>query len=262
MTTQRLDIDFSIKWDSRWQVGSGQGTARADHLVQLRRARKPRDHPGEGEWIKFPFVPGAQIKGVLRHQCEMLAAALEMTVVSPHHIGGEPASELLDSFRPLARSGLLVDRLFGSRYQGECLFVDDALPSPEHRTELGRSGRVRLHSRTSIDRVLGTARERTLFVGEVVEGRGLMLKSGLQARHPAGVLTPFDGGFPLEYSLLVVGLVGLESLGGDRSTGMGRCQVAIEAVRWQGQDIDTNLTLASFHEDDWKTLVELYREGA
>jgi CRISPR/Cas system CSM-associated protein Csm3 (group 7 of RAMP superfamily) len=249
MTPQRLDIHFALTWDGRWMVGSGRGTARADSLVQRRRLGK-QDRRG------VPFVPGAQIKGVLRHHCEMLAGALGLSAVSPHTTGQQPPVELLEHFRPLTRSGLVVDRLFGSRYQGECLFVDDALPRQAEDT-----GRVRLHSRTSIDRVVGTAREQTLFVSEVVESKGQSLVSRLQARHPAGVLTSPGDGPPLEYSLLVAGLLGLEALGGDRSTGLGRCQVAITNLLWQGQPLTAEEALASFQEADWKTLLELYREG-
>jgi CRISPR/Cas system CSM-associated protein Csm3 (group 7 of RAMP superfamily) len=247
MTPQRLDVCFTFTWENRWMVGSGRGTARADHEVQ-RRKRYPGDRG-------MPFVPGAQIKGVLRHQCELLAGALGLNVVSPHVTGASLPPDLLDNFRPLAESKLVVDRLFGSRCQGECLFVNDAEP-----VKVEEAGRIRLHSRTSIDRVVGTAREQTLFVGEVVEGRGHPLRSRLQARHPAGVLTLPDGCFPLEYGLLVAGLLGLEALGGDRSTGMGRCQVEVERLRWQGKELSVGQALASFHEKDWKTLLELYRE--
>ena len=59
MNPQRLDIDFLIQWDGRWLVGSGQGTARADHLVQRRRYPDPRD---PSRRLTFPFVPGSEIK--------------------------------------------------------------------------------------------------------------------------------------------------------------------------------------------------------
>jgi CRISPR/Cas system CSM-associated protein Csm3 (group 7 of RAMP superfamily) len=183
---QRLDVAFTITWEAGWHVGSGQGTARVDRLLR-RRACGPR-----GE--RAPFVPGSQIKGVLRHQCERLAALLGGNVVSPHVVGREPETAMLDGFRPLARSVLLIDRLFGSRFQGDCLFVEDAVPQKE-----GRHSAPRLHSRTSIDRVSGTARDRTLFVTEVAPAGSPELHGRVQARHPIGALSQDGDGFPFEY---------------------------------------------------------------
>ena len=55
MKPQRLDLCYHIVWRGRWHVGSGYQSAVADRLVQ-------RLLDGA------PFVPGSQIKGVLRHQ--------------------------------------------------------------------------------------------------------------------------------------------------------------------------------------------------
>jgi len=249
---QRLDVTFTILWESDWHVGSGRGTVQVDRLL------RKRAWGARGE--RVPFVPGSQIKGVLRHQCEQLAALLGGRVVSPHVIGSEADPALLEQFRPLAQSQLWIDRLFGSRFQGECLFVEDALPAPGDRL-----GTTRTHSRTSIDRLTGTAREQTLFVTEVVEGRATKLHSRLQARHPAGALTQDNDGFPFEYSLLLAGLLSLDRLGGDKSAGFGRCRIEIEnnAVRWNDRpDYPVAEALKSFEEDEWFAMVQLLREEA
>ncbi|MDW8266681.1 MAG: RAMP superfamily CRISPR-associated protein [Gemmataceae bacterium] len=246
MTAQRLDVRFRIVWESHWHAGSGEGDAMFDRRVR-RRAES-----------RLPLLPGSQFKGVLRHHCERLAALLGNEVVSPHHVGRQPPAELLQQFGPLARSGLVIDRLFGSRYQGDCLFVDDALPE-EVATHWPAWG----HARTAIDRLTRTARDRTLFVSEVVSGQGRALVGQLKARHPAGVLTPDDRGFPHEYALLLAGLLAIESLGGDRSVGLGRCRIEIptKAVRWNGTDFRLSEALRSLAEPDWKVQLELDREG-
>jgi CRISPR/Cas system CSM-associated protein Csm3 (group 7 of RAMP superfamily) len=244
---QRLDIAFTITWEAGWHVGSGQGTVAVDRLVR-RRACGPRGK-------RVPFVPGSQIKGVLRHNCERIAALLGAEVVSPHVVDG-PADDLLQNFRPLSQSNLLIDRLFGSRYQGDCLFVEDAIPATPVEQPL------QIHSRTSIDRVSGTARENTLFVSEVAPARGPNLTSRVQARHPVGALTQFDDDtFPYEYSLLLAGLLTLEMLGGDKSAGLGKCRVTIQgdnggSVRWNDRNYPLAEALNSFtdfneHDYEW-----------
>lgn len=247
MTTQRLDVRFRIVWDGNWHAGSGEGDAAIDQRVR-RRAGTSR----------LPVMPGSQFKGVLRHHCERLAAVLGSDVLSPHQSGSPLSEGLLQQFGPLARSRLLIDRLFGSRYQGECLFVDDALPEKPDSTWPSWG-----HARTAIDRLTRTARDRTLFVNEVVAGQGRALIGRLKARHPAGVLTPGVGGFPHEYALLLAGLLGVESLGGHRGIGLGMCRIEIpdQTVRWNGTDLSLTRALGSLAEPDWKEQLELDREG-
>ena len=58
------------------------------------------------------------MKGVLRHQCERLALALGLEAVDPHAGAEDGDRSLVTHFVPLAKSELLVDRLFGSRPSG------------------------------------------------------------------------------------------------------------------------------------------------
>ena len=242
---QRLDIVYRLHWDGDWHVGSGFGTATIDRLV---RRRGPQ---------KMPFVPGSQLKGVLRHHCERLAATLDCPVVPPHALEARPV-ELIDNFQPLSVSKLLIDRLFGTRFEGGCLFVDDVESADAVKWD------DRSHARTSIDRVTGTARDATLFVSEVVIGGGRALSGRIQARHPAGALTQLSNGFPYEYALLIAGLLTLDALGGNKSTGLGRCEVKIEdgGLKWNDQGIALKEALTSFAEDDWQDMLLLIREEA
>jgi CRISPR/Cas system CSM-associated protein Csm3 (group 7 of RAMP superfamily) len=246
-TPQRLNITYRIVWNGDWHAGSGEGSASVDRLVR----RLPQNQDGE----RLPYLPGSQLKGVLRHQCERLAALLGCEVVSPHHGGGDRPGHLLQHFGPLERSGLIIDRLFGNRYQGNCLFVDDALP------ESSTGWPAHERSRTAIDRLSHTARDRTLFVSEVVSGAGRALRGVIRARHPSSVLSQFDGGFPLEYDLLLAGLQTLDSLGGDRSSGSGFCRIEIVDHVWNGEEKPVSEALDSFKEEDWKLLLDLVREG-
>ena len=232
---QRLDLSYRIAWEGRWHVGSGYRSAATDRLQRRR----------DGE-DAAPFVPGSQVKGVLRHQCERLALALGLDAVDPHAAAEDGGRSLVKHFMPLAKSELPVDRLFGTRYQGECLFLTNAVPV----SSKGKDAATVVQARTAIDRTTGTVMEQHLFTTEVV-GRDIALEGQVRARHPAGVLTQEDGaGFPYEYALLVAGLLSLDALGGDKSAGLGRCEVAIvpNSLRWNGCSISPEDARESFRE--------------
>jgi CRISPR/Cas system CSM-associated protein Csm3 (group 7 of RAMP superfamily) len=246
--TQRLDIRYLLRWQAGWHVGSGLGSAGIDRLVR-RRACGLRGR-------RLPYVPGSQIKGVLRHHCERLAELLRCPVVSPHILGEAP-QEVVENFRPLIHSKLIIDRLFGSRCQGECLYVEDAVPPEDAKTA------TRVHGRTAIDRVSGTARAQTLFVTEVVADQQIALAGRIRARHQAGVLTRDENGFPYEYALLVAGLLSIEALGGNKSAGLGGCRVELAdgGVVWNGNPLSAADALTGFQETEWRDMLELLREG-
>ena len=245
MEPQRLDLCYEIVWKGRWHIGSGYQSAVADRL--LRRM---------GGVKRYPFVPGSQLKGVLRHQCERLALALGFEAINPHAVTPEDEKALVTHFTPLTNSKLIVDRLFGSRYQGECLFVTNAMPVSSDGEKT-----TSVQTRTAMDRVTGTVMEQRLFTTELVEVE-INLQGQIRGRHPAGVLTQYEGEFPYEYALLVAGILSLETLGGDKSTGLGRCEVKLEGDKlcWNGDSINQNDVLQSFTEEDWHTMVELLRE--
>ena len=111
-----------------------------------------------------------------------------------------------------------------------------------------------VQTRTAMDRVTGTVMEQHLFTTELVES-GINLRGRIRGRHPAGVLTPYDNGFPYEYALLVAGILSLETLGGDKSTGLGRCKITLEGNQlcWNGDSIKQDDALQSFRvlNEEW-----------
>ena len=237
MKPQRLDLCYEIVWKGRWHIGSGYQSAVADRL--LRRM---------GGVNGAPFVPGSQFKGALRHQCEQLALALGLEAINPHTGTTEDEEALVTHFAPLANSNLIVDRLFGSRYQGECLFVTNAIPPASDEKEKTAVQTV-VQTRTAMDRVTRTVMEQHLFTTELTE-KQINLQGKIRGRHPAGVLTQYDDELPYEYALLVAALLSLDTLGGDKSTGLGRCKVKLEGktLRWNGDTMTQNDALQNFHE--------------
>ncbi len=238
----RLDIDFTIHWQTSWHVGSGFASAGVNRLIKR--------WPG----TRLPYVPGSQLKGVLREACERIASAFGLAVVNPHAVDRDTQEALVRSFVPLKESDLVIDRLFGSRYCGDCLFVDNAVPvdPPLHYTIPAT------RTRTAVDRVTGTVLERRLFSSELAD-RFLQLRSAIHCRHPAGVLTQHEGGFPYEYMLLVGGLLSIDALGGDKSAGLGRCRIVIDQVRWQGREISLAECLSGL-KDEWAEWLQLIRQ--
>ena len=247
MQPQRLDLEYHIVWQGRWHVGSGYQSAATNRLLHRM-----------GGVDGSPFVPGSQIKGVLRHQCERFAFALCLEATNPHAGIEEDDQKLIKHFTPLAKSTLVVDRLFGSRYQGECLFVTNAEPVPSEEKTV-----TSVQPRTALDRVTGTVAEQHLFTTEFAE-RGVNLQGSIRARHPADVLTQYKGGFPYEYALLIAALLSLDALGGDKSAGLGRCKILLkeETLRWNSQCISLEEALQSFKDepDGWGLMLEMLRE--
>ena len=246
MKPQRLDLKYDIVWQGRWHVGSGYQSAATNRLLQRM-----------GGVDGSPFVPGSQIKGVLRHQCERFALALCLEATNPHAGIEEDDQKLIKHFTPLTKSSLVVDRLFGSRYQGECLFVTNAepvLPTEKAVTSI--------QPRTALDRVTGTIMEQHLFTTEFAEG-GANLQGIIRARHPAGVLTQEEDGFPYEYALLLATLLSLDTLGGDKSTGLGRCKIRLkeETLCWNSQCISSDKAFQSFKDepDEWGEMLKILR---
>jgi len=228
-------------------VGSGYSLGAIDRTVQRMGGTGGK-----------PFVPGSEIKGVLRHQCERLAAACGLRTVDPHAVSQSQQEKIVRHFVPLAESPLVVDRLFGSRFQGECLFIDHALPAEDSEILTGSI------TRTAIDRVTGTVKKGHLFCTEQVSGAGVRMSSELNAFHPAGVLTQeSETAFPLEYALLVAGLLSIESFGGDKSCGTGRCRIEIREILWNDESLSVDEALKSFAEQgsDWSAWLEMCREG-
>lgn len=248
MRPQRLNLVYSVIWNGPWHIGSGFRSAATDRLIQRRGGRSGQ-----------PFIPGAQIKGVLRHTCERLALSLGMDMVTPHASSEEDEQRLVAHFQPLQKSSLIVDRLFGTRFQGDCLFVDSAVAQPGTTSGDSSAPTSAVRARTAMDRVTGTVKEGHLFTTEMSDPQWI-LQGTIRARHPAGVLTQNDGGFPYEYSLLVAGLLSIEAFGGDKSAGLGRCQITIDKVTWNGQQRSVEECLETFAEEDWKDWVDLVRE--
>lgn len=234
-----LIVLYELELMGRWHVGSGFRRGLVDHTV---KTRKLRHH---GVVATVPVIPGSAIKGSLRHRCEQIAQACGLDWQDPHVV----AADAVAAFVPLHRSGLIVDRLFGTRYQGNCLFVSDCQWTGDYYGP----AHLDMTNRVTIDRGLGTAREQRLFSAEYLEAVS-SLQGRIDAFHREGELELLDA-FPFEYALLLGGLTTLDRLGGHRAVGMGRAATRITKVVYNGAEI-AERTWAECLE-----LLELYGEG-
>jgi CRISPR/Cas system CSM-associated protein Csm3 (group 7 of RAMP superfamily) len=217
---ERIAIEYQITFEAPFHCGTGLPAGLIHRSVQ-------RDAEG------FLMVPGSTVKGAVRERCERLARLFGLMVTSPH------APEGLEEFRP--NSGP-VHVIFGSRTQAGTLFFDDAKLSvesrdffrPHHAPLLEaayRRWQVQERTQVSLSRLTRTARPGALFTSEY----------GIQGLAFDGRIYGVVEDWPLLYQestfalvLLVAGLLAVDRLGGNRSTGAGRCAIAISSVTVDG----------------------------
>ncbi len=260
MAVHRLDLEASIRFDmgpisgGRWHVGSGFRTAGVDRMV--------RRFPGR---TGVPFIPGSQIRGVLRNQCERLLVALGGEYSDPHGVlpaDGTPWA--LETFKPLRDlpKRVVVDRLFGTRYDGERLFVSNAFPE-QPAGGSGAGWQTDAVTRTSMDRLLGIVAEGKLFTTEVVSST-VPYRFTLRGRHRSDELTVLEGyRYPVEYALLIAGLLTLDSIGADRSAGFGWCTVSVDRMTYQGEPVEVEEVVRFLRETgrEYVEYLETFGDG-
>ena len=218
----KLKIDMKVFFSNRWHIGSGIGSPVVDRLT----IKDP---------MRQPYIPGSTLKGVVRHVCEKLAQALKFETTDPHD------ETNIASFCSAEKTPYVVDRLFGSRFEGEKLFFRDAVIKEEFYPPSYTS----VIARTCIDRVTGTAKEKALFNTEYIEK--IPLSATITGIHSQ--LTVENDSFPIEYSLLVAALKCCIAIGGDKSTGKGALDIFIENICYNGRDVSTDNALAVFKEE-------------
>jgi hypothetical protein len=84
--------------------------------------------------------------------------------------------------------------------------------------------------------MLGTAREHHLFSSEYV--MPMTFSAQIEGYHRN--LICIKGDPPYAYCLLVAGIMSLERLGADKSTGSGQVRIHIDSVEYNGRSLDTS----------------------
>ncbi len=209
-----IKLDLSICFKSKWHAGSGEGSLLLDRLVR-RDARN------------FPYIPGSTLKGVIRENCEKLSRTLKFPEPSDPH---QTDLTIRDNFKPLNESDSPVDRIFGNKYEGGCLFFRDARldKKPPHRF-------LKEQSRICKYRKLGTAKEQHLFSSEYAIP--MKFKTKIDGYHDDLVYLE-QGDPPYAYCLLIAGIMKTDRLGGDKSTGSGQVEISFDSIEYNGEQLD------------------------
>lgn len=252
--TDRIQIEYDLQFATLFHCGTGIREALVDRTVV-------RDNEG------YLYVPGSTFKGVLRECCEHLARFYEedgqetQLVQSPHN--REAALWELGNNKPS-----MVTRIFGSQSSPGRIFFDDArqdendlkqYDSPEHDGKgKYKSFQVDLYTQVRLDRSTRTAVPGALYTSEFGLN-DLTFKGTIQGWLECIAIdsniylgTEHSDNVPT-YSLLLLlaGMCMVERLGGNKSTGKGKCRCEITRVILNGKE---------YVGEEWKSWLQLLDE--
>lgn len=231
-----IRLDLQIVFASRWHAGSGESSLMTDRLIR----RNGRNHP---------FIPAATLKGIVRQSCEKLSRTLGFPHPSDPHQG---ALSEQGAFVPSTQIVSPVDHLFGTRFEPGGLFFRDACLKEDGL------GTALVRNRVARHRVLGTAKEKQLFTTEYILPE--ILCTRIDGWHK-DLVTLDDDNPPYEYCLLIAGILAVERIGGDKSTGAGWLdKIALESGQYNGSTLDLDKVLDLFELVTWEDYSELRGE--
>jgi CRISPR/Cas system CMR subunit Cmr4 (Cas7 group RAMP superfamily) len=219
-----VQLDYILSFRTPFHFGTGIREGLVDRTVI-------RDAGG------YLYVPASTFKGVLREQCEHLchfytAGDQEQKKVSTPH----------DVWATLAEFGTptLISQTFGSPLLPGGLLFSDAGQSPQVR-EMYKGVQTSLFTQVRIDRVTQTAVDEALYTSQFGI-RDLIFEGNITGQLGSPVLPDMaqpvmgeDGEVVLltpTYALLLLlaGLLMIERLGGNKSTGKGECSCTITGL--------------------------------
>ncbi|MBE9138825.1 CRISPR-associated protein Csm3 [Nodosilinea sp. LEGE 07088] len=230
-TTEAIPLTALI--DSALCVGAGGSSGSL--------ADKPIIRNAQGQLL----IPGSQLKGRLRHECEKLARALSWpicesptpTTMCPQRLGLDESRFVQTGAYDIGKRDIneniqrhcLICQIFGNPSLASRIEVDDLVcqVEPENLPEVLRPG-------VTLNRRRRTAEDQKLYYLET---------------SPANVQLPFSGHLYLEPAclsqtkpLILAALHHIHALGGSKSAGLGW-------LRWQPFD-------QTLEDKDWSSLLE------
>jgi CRISPR/Cas system CSM-associated protein Csm3 (group 7 of RAMP superfamily) len=233
-----IDVPLHIHFESTTHLGTGRSEGLVDRTIRRN---------AEGR----PYVPGSALKGALRMTAERLVGQLnEIAELDPEwrlglqRRGSRAGDNRCRAPRPedmcQSRDPCIVCRLFGNVFTGERLRVSDAHtfsegtanPAAWPRRDAERSSgdspptqrrSTDLLTRLRIDRRRKGAEEGALFTSEY-DRPDASYAAALTGSVPA---TPLSNGgdFPAELVLLATTVTATDQIGGEASTGHGKCRL-------------------------------------
>jgi CRISPR/Cas system CMR subunit Cmr4 (Cas7 group RAMP superfamily) len=266
MQTDLLKIEYTLAFATPFHFGTGIREGLIDRTVV-------RDDNG------YLYVPGSTLKGTLREGCEQLARFYEGapgtgSVQSPHD--ADAALLGLGHSNPT-----MVTRIFGSQNRPSHLFFDDARQSaanllqyesqarPDRNNKADDSGRykglqVEVSTQVRMNRPTHTAVAGALYTSEYgtrdMDFQGVIQGWLECSAIDTGSESVMQKVMPT-YSLLLLlaGLRMVDAIGGNKSSGKGRCICAIETITINHVKVERSVWEAWFEQLD--ALAKYGREG-
>lgn len=238
MIDYHLDIKIKIIPSHSWHIGSGMGRADVNRLTLK-------------DGLNRPYIPGSHLKGILRQSCENLAETIGLDVVSPHQ------TDHVESFTSSQKTIYIIDRLFGSRFEGGKLFCRSTYWSGDAETTFYERAHITAQPRTAIDRALQTSKAKHLFQTEYVHDG--FFSTCITGRHSCLTVVQ-EGDWPLEYALLLGGLCLLDRMGGDKTHGKGRIEIVIDEILFNGEVVSLETALEPLAEEEMSLWISMQRE--
>ncbi len=212
-----VQIDYNLNFTTPFHMGTGISTNALDRTV-VRDA---------GENL---YIPASTFKGVLREECERLLHfyTASTAIASPHD-----TNAVLSEF---GRAPTLISRIFGSHlHPGTLRFAD--IKQDDASLKEYKNIQSSFLTQVCIDRITGTAADQALYSSEF--GNSILFFKGtikgqlnctplqdlellIEDKNGVYIFTP-------TYSLLLLlaGLLMVERIGGNKSTGKGQCSCTI-----------------------------------
>ena len=254
MTTKinRIQIEYDLIFATLFHCGTGIREGLIDRTVI-------RDNE------QYLYIPGSTFKGVLREHCEQLARFYDAEEQAPDQRATQPIESPHNAEAVLQWFGKskpnMITRIFGSQLAPGKLFFDDARQDEDmlHQydsEERGGEGKykglqVTPYTQVRLDRPTRTAVRGALYTSEF-GASNIVFKGTIQGWLECDIIDPrsidprsraiFEqaqqSGFTPTYSLLLLlaGLQMIERLGGNKSTGKGKCSCQISKVLLNGQE--------------------------
>jgi CRISPR/Cas system CSM-associated protein Csm3 (group 7 of RAMP superfamily) len=214
--TDRIHLAYTLTFLTPFHFGTGLRKGLLDRTVV-------RD---SGEYL---YVPGSTIKGVVREHCERLARLYQ-----DDKSDVDARIQVVDLYDEkkalwgLSQAISMVTRIFGSQQQPGHLFFDDA-----HQSEQGQV-ETEVYTQVRLDRPTHTSVPGALFTSEFGI-RGFTFEGSIDGWLECTPISDADNSPTYSLLLLLAGLRLLDAIGGNKSTGKGRCNCEITMLTVNGK---------------------------
>ncbi len=229
----RIHLTYTLTFVTPFHFGTGLRSGLLDRTVV-------RD---SGDYL---YVPGSTLKGTVREHCERLARLYE----NDNSDARTRVVDLYDEKKALwglSQTSTMITRIFGSQQQPGHLFFNDARQSEEERalfdgSEQGnqsikgtyKNAQTDIYTQVRLDRPTRTAVPGALFTSEFGI-RNFAFKGSIEGWLECTPIKSVPEGPTYSLLLLLAGMHLLDAIGGNKSTGKGRCNLTITALTVNGK---------------------------